>query len=524
MRSYFLVVAALFAAVALAMIGAFAGCGQVQNIHDTDEGRNNPCVSCHRSAFVAAASPKHLGVTPEMPDTCQDCHTTQAWAPTTAEDHGKFGFPIKNKHAAPPAGLIDRIACTKCHTKGYRKGDTSNACVSCHQKDYDGAKNPPHAGYSTDCATCHDDTGWRPAKFVHSWPLEGKHTATSCFSCHTGNPPVYKGTPKDCVGCHQKNYDDANAAKKPARLGGHAPLLPTTCADCHSANGWTPLARNIHQSDTAKTTICSACHINDYNGVVTPKHVGVFPTQCAGCHGTAAWKPAINVSHDWFPLNNKHATLACVSCHKNNVFTPGTTPNTCVGCHQANYDFAATAQAAIGHNNFSTNCKGCHNDAAWKPFSHGWPRTGKHAPPLACAKCHGVGADPLTAPRPSTACFSCHQANYTTASSIVPGHGSFSQICTDCHTTNGWKPALAGAHPEAKFPITTGAHKIFTCVDCHNPALGASTGGKNTDCIGCHTGQHRRTSMDAKHAGVKNYPTGAAPPNFCLACHPNGKN
>jgi hypothetical protein len=100
----------------------------------------------------------------------------------------------------------------------------------------------------------------------------------------------------------------------------------------------------------------------------------------------------------------------------------------------------------------------------------------------------------------------------------------FPTTCIDCHTTRAWTPALMGTHPEGRFPIAGGPHSGFQCLDCHDPDLGASTGGMNTDCVGCHTGEHTRARMDRVHEGESGYPTGAAPPNFCLDCHPAGRN
>jgi hypothetical protein len=60
-------------------------------------------------------------------------------------------------------------------------------------------------------------------------------------------------------------------------------------------------------------------------------------------------------------------------------------------------------------------------------------------------------------------------------------------------------------------------------VSCHNPDLGSPVDGENADCVGCHDGEHTRGKMDPKHDEEPDYPQGAAPPNFCLDCHPNGR-
>ena len=70
--------------------------------------------------------------------------------------------------------------------------------------DYDATTAPPHGAQdvSTACAGCHTPMDWIPASFaIHDdfWPLTGKHTETSCASCHVDG--VYAGTPTQCNSC-----------------------------------------------------------------------------------------------------------------------------------------------------------------------------------------------------------------------------------------------------------------------------------------------------------------------------------
>ena len=116
-----------------------------------------------------------------------------------------------------------------------------------------------------------------------------------------------------------------------------------------------------------------------------------------------------------------------------------------------------------------------------------------------------------------TACVGCHQADYD--GSPYPGHDGFPTTCNDCHGTSAWTPASGGTHPESAFPITSGNHKNIACLDCHDTSLGPM-GKDNTDCVQCHS----RAEYDPKHREVSRYPTGDAPPNFCLDCHPRGNN
>lgn len=358
---------ALGAAAALA--GAAPGCLELGAQHDRMELHQSACVTCHRDDYDATTSPHHAGL---FPETCGDCHTTTEWVPARAIRHD--WWPLANRHL--------EARCTACHTSGFAPGATPTACEGCHRADYDAATAPPHAGYPLECASCHNDAGWRPSTFVHPWALDGAHLRTSCFGCHTGDPPRYAGTPRVCSGCHQADYDGATA----------------------------------------------------------PPHAGM-PTDCTTCHNTEAWRPSTFV-HSW-RLDGAHVRTACTSCHTGSPPRYAGTPTQCVDCHRALYD-----------------------------------------------------ASPEHASRPTT--------------------------CVDCHTTTAWTPALGGSHPDSVFPRTP--PHAMPCLDCHNPSLGPSTRGQNTDCVGCHEGRHAQAIVDRQHADVGEYRFDPTNPHFCLSCHPNGRH
>jgi hypothetical protein len=118
-------------------------------------------------------------------------------------------------------------------------------------------------------------------------------------------------------------------------------------------------------------------------------------------------------------------------------------------------------------------------------------------------------------------CVTCHRDDYD--GTTDPDHAAegFPTSCNDCHGTDSWIPALEGSHPEARFPIERGAHSGLACAQCHDPTLGSSVGGANTDCIGCHT--HDKPDTDAHHDEVGGYSWDPAHPHNCLRCHPRGQ-
>ena len=100
------------AACAAAMGAAFA-CSSPADVHESDEVKGKACFSCHSGAYSAARNPVHVN---QLPQTCQDCHQTKAWVPSTATDHPYW--PILNKHVG--------VSCVACHSKGFNVGDTPN--------------------------------------------------------------------------------------------------------------------------------------------------------------------------------------------------------------------------------------------------------------------------------------------------------------------------------------------------------------------------------------------------------------
>jgi hypothetical protein len=266
--------------------------------------------------------------------------------------------------------------CNLCHQGNYTS--TPNTCAGCHMPDYSSTTNPNHsaAQFPTDCAICHNETGWIPSSFTHStFPLLGAHAAiTDCNLCHQGN---YTNTPNTCAGCH----------------------MP------------------------------------DYNSTTNPNHTAAqFPTDCAICHNEAAWVPS-SYTHSTFPLLGAHAAITdCNLCHQGNYTN---TPNTCAGCHMPDYNATTNPNhAAAG---FPTNCATCHNETAWLPstFDHDaqyFPiYSGSHDGKWnLCADCHTNSTNYAI-----FSCIDCHehsnQASVDQDHSAVNGYTYNSTACLNCH-------------------------------------------------------------------------------------------
>ena len=482
------------------------------------ETMSTACVSCHAADFKQAKAPDHVAL--GYATTCEQCHVTDNWL-NAKFDHNSVGFPLTGGHAVPPR------ACADCHINN-NFNLTSTACISCHQKDFNNAASPPHKGFSTSCANCHDTVQWADAKFDHSvtgFTLTGMHTVPprQCADCHNPKFGGYNLTTGACITCHQSDFTGAKnpdhvaggfsqscelchstSAWQPATfdhsksafpLTGSHTVPPRTCADCHGANNY-----NI------TNTTCISCHQKDFDNAISPvPHTG-FPTTCEQCHDTVQWADAkFDHSQTGFPLTGSHTVppRACVDCHINNNYKLNSA--LCITCHQIDFN---NANSPVPHTGFPTTCEMCHDTIAWTDatFNHNntpFPLTGSHTvPPRACADCH-VNNNYQTLP---TACIGCHQNDYNNAKSPVP-HTGFPTTCQNCHDTIQWTDGKFD-HSQTGFPLT-GSHTVppRACTDCH---INNNYNITNTTCISCHQTDYNNANSPVPHTGF---------PTTCELCH-----
>ena len=103
---------------------------------------------------------------------------------------------------------------------------------------------------------------------------------------------------------------------------------------------------DIHRTAEAKSKACYDCHSSAYQLAQTPKHAGVLPTTCAGCHSTSGWIPA-SAGHpeSKFPIaSGSHANKAigCADCHiASRGSDVGGQNCDCVHCHIGAHDAPA---------------------------------------------------------------------------------------------------------------------------------------------------------------------------------------
>ena len=518
------------------------------------------CFSCHKS------NDAHGG---NLGSDCAACHSTEAWRPVNF-DHTRTGFPLTDAHAT--------ATCGDCHRDLSFQG-ASTDCFACHAQD------DRHQGQlGTDCASCHKPTNWLDVHFDHSqtsFPLSGKHVNVVCASCHKNN--VFKGTPKDCASCH---------------VDAHLGQFGRQCETCHTTSAWKPA--NFDHSQTGFKLIgshlaidCKACHINNvFKGTPTDcfachasrdVHNGQFGRDCASCHKPTKWQDVVfDHSKTSFPLNGTHTSVACKSCHVNNVFKG--TPKDCISCHAAKdvhngqfgkdcaschkptkwlevvFDHSKTsfplsgthatitckschvnnvfkgtpkdfischASKDVHKGQFGTSCGSCHKPTKWQvvSFDHSktaFPLTGLHTN-VVCSACHINGVYKGT-PKD---CYSCHAAK-------DKHMGQFGTVCSSCHNTSGWANVTFD-HKSTGFPLS-GSHSVVACSSCH---INGRYAGTPVNCYACHAARDKHMGQFGTDCGSCHKPTAWSDVTFnhkntafpltgrhtgvlCTACHTNG--
>jgi len=294
--------------------------------------------------------------------------------------------------------------------------------------------------------------------------------------------------------------------------------FPADCSLCHHPEGWDRIKEDFafdHEAETGyallgahEDAMCLRCH-ND-NGPVqvfasrgcggchVDPHRSQLGADCEPCHSEESWKPhGIIETHasTRLPLVGGHLGAPCDACH------PGAdhgdfrgTPSSCETCHARD----AAAAAAPDHvaSGLMSDCESCHTPYGWQGagFQHDFfPLIGGHSG-HACERCHTGGNFAGT----SSACFSCHQADYAGA----PGHAAYSTQCQDCHDVFSWGSA---AVDHSFFPLT-GGHSGPTCQECHTSGVYP---GLSPACFGCH---------QSDFAGAPDHVT-LSFPHDCEQCH-----
>lgn len=387
-------------------------------------------------------------------------------------------------------------------------------------------QNPHGEAFKVDCKSCHNPDGWeikdQDLIFNHDttgFVLEGRHSETSCISCH--ETLVFSEATGECINCHT-DVHNMSVGDDCRRCHTSENWLVDNIPELHEQNGF-PLfgahdmisCMECHGSQlslqwTRIGNQCADCHMSDYQATSSPNHVvSGLSTECIDCHLPVndAWTGSEGIFHAYFPLTEGHDIQDCATCHID--YNYAQTSSDCVDCHQTDYENTQNPNHLAA--NFSTDCAGCHTTLpGWRPATIGgdefhdfFPLTLGHNL-TECASCHNINdyADI------SNECASCHIEDFNGTQN--PNHlsSNFSTRCTDCHTTNpGWTPTTLGEDFHNQFPLTLG-HDIQDCAACHNTNDYADI---SNECSSCHMEDFNSTqNPDHSLAGF---------PTSCVDCH-----
>ena len=168
------------------------------------------CIGCHADDKAGVVDPPHG----PYPDTCETCHTVTAFTPATFDHAGVF----------PLVGHHRQVACADCHVGGTYRG-TARTCIGCHADDKASAL-PTHVRLSDTCTPCHTQDAWRPATFMHVFPVPHRD-ARACVDCHRD---VRDYGNVACTSCHEHRAANTDPEHRGVR---DYLFLDAECVRCH---------------------------------------------------------------------------------------------------------------------------------------------------------------------------------------------------------------------------------------------------------------------------------------------------
>ena len=368
------------------------------------------------------------------------------------------------------------------------------------------------------------------AGFDHAataFQLWGAHERVRCESCHIKG--IFKGTPKECMGCHVVNNQRGATAMpfKHIQVSGG-------CDSCHNASSFGAVVFN---HSAAVSGACWTCHDGTR---AKGKPVTHFATSmsCDVCHSTLAFVPVRSFPHETLGAD----TSTCASCHDGRIakgmpvnHLPRSGGAQCGSCHIQSTlsNYSSFAGGKMDHTGLSSGCADCHGPSirsgtfagissivVMPPTSPTGPNS--HMPTsVVCESCHlasmpmGLMEANATHPAPGS-------GFATPAPSSAQIHQGVTGGCNSCHETNAtWMSVGIAAY--AIQPSTYVAKARYTGFHTRpgvapGPTSVADAAHPNTgDCSQCHSGVSYfwGQAMPANHI-----PT--APGASCLACHTAG--
>ena len=357
--------------------------------------KNTPeaCIACHLINDIHDSKPD---------EECGRCHNSiDGWKKFYFDHSKETKFVLKDGHAM--------LKCNSCHPRTIFKEKPGLECFGCHKDDdiHKGRTGP-------ECEKCHDSIKWRQVNFDHgrdtNFKLLGKHKNTTCIACHKDSSSKNE-LDTTCIGCHRS--DDI-----------HLGQLGVDCDICHNVNEWGEQIKcehdrtqfpligqhtvipcgECHLSSTFKEDLkmdCFSCHRLD------DEHNLKLGPYCADCHNPNGWRlwEFDHNNQTEFKLEESHAGLKCLTCHRKPMWKKVEVSNTCYSCHK-------DKDVHLGR--YGEDCDWCHNMKEFKAINN-FHKISKQGELLAIEK----------------SCYTCHESDDV-------HYGSYGSLCDRCHTVESF--------------------------------------------------------------------------------------
>jgi hypothetical protein len=431
--------------------------------------------------------------------------------------------------------------CTKCHEVGKKVASTK--CLECHKeiKELIDAGQGYHSSAevkSKDCFSCHNEHHGRNFKIVRfdtlkfdhkdsRFELLGKHKTLACKSCHKSElirvkksqktgAGSYLGLGTKCLDCHADYHQNS---------------LSTNCLNCHNNTAFKPVTGFDHKKTKFpllgkhQSVECVKCHkITESDGKKSQKFTGIafsactdchkdihenkFGKDCRKCHNEESFKKVAGINtfdhgKTDYPLEGKHLTVECKSCHKQNL-TAKLSFGQCTDCHK-DYHKGQLKKPGI-----KSDCKDCHTLAGFTNSNFTIER-------------HNKGEFLLEGSHLATPCISCHKKDKEWVFKDLKKncvdcheniHKSFiaekyfgNQKCESCHSVTAWSKVKFD-HNTTNFKLT-GKHAEAECKKCHfkqdpDGTIKQRFSDLKGRCLDCHTDVHNNQFDTSEIASCTN--------------------
>ena len=250
------------------------------------------CATCHNGSYTAVNAQAKPATHILTSQTCDYCHMTTAWKPTSFAHTGITAGPCTTCHngisavAKPAVHIPTTASCEACHRIGmswlplitpYSHAGIAmggGTCATCHIASYPNieAKPASHLPTTAGCDVCHNSyVAWLPVK--HPYSHSGV-VANQCATCHGGAytgitarpsnhiPTTLAGLPgTECSNCHSPTQFISFGSGQKMNHGS----INASCATCHDSSAaylgsMQKINRASHHSAGSKDCSTSNCH------------------------------------------------------------------------------------------------------------------------------------------------------------------------------------------------------------------------------------------------------------------------